>query len=134
MDMKPAVLISHAITLSMVLVVLLFVAIAMRAGEISPLKVAATVLIPLAIGIAMRRWVPHFAEKVARPVAIAGLGLLGVSVVPLIHALWPTVIMLLGNGTLPILAAMAAMGLVQQLRGSRIERFHVFRTMACGHR
>ena len=87
-----------------------------RTGGIGPPAVAkivfASVLAPLAIGIAMRRWMPGLAERVARPVAMCGTVLLIVSVLPLLYFSWPAVVALFGNGTVLIVATMAAIGLV----------------------
>ena len=86
-----------------------------RTGEIAPLTVAkvvfATVLAPLAIGIVVRQWTPRLAERVARPVATFGTVLLIVSGLPLLYFSWPAIQALFGNGTVLIMATMAAIGL-----------------------
>jgi len=86
-----------------------------RTGEISPLTVAkvvlSSVLAPLAMGIVVRQWAPALAEKVARPVAMLGTLLLVASALPLAIAAWPEIQALFGNGTVLIIAAMAAIGL-----------------------
>ncbi|RZT94974.1 bile acid:sodium symporter family protein [Rivibacter subsaxonicus] len=86
-----------------------------RAGEISPLQVAKsvlmTVVVPLTVGIVLRRRVPALAEKLARPVALWGMVLLVLSALPLVYAFWPGVSALFGNGTVLIIAAMATIGL-----------------------
>jgi BASS family bile acid:Na+ symporter len=86
-----------------------------RDGAISPLKVAktvlTTVLVPLAIGIALRRWRPDWAGRIARPLAVLGLGLLVVSALPVLVGLWPAVRVLVGDGTVLAIVAMAAIGL-----------------------
>jgi BASS family bile acid:Na+ symporter len=84
-------------------------------GEIAPTKVAAivlaTVLAPLAVGIAVRRLLPALAAKATRPAAILANCLLVVSAVPLLYAAWDAVLDLAGNGTLLVLATMAVIGL-----------------------
>jgi BASS family bile acid:Na+ symporter len=87
-----------------------------RSGEIAPLAVAkivfASVLAPLAVGIAFRQWAPAEAGKIARPIAMLGNVLLVFSAVPLAIAFWPQISALIGDGTALILAAMATIGLV----------------------
>jgi BASS family bile acid:Na+ symporter len=86
-----------------------------RSGEVAPARVAevvlATVLVPLAIGITLRQWMPTLAARLAHPLAILGMVLLVVSGLPLLYAAWPAVQPLLGNGTLLIIVAMAVIGL-----------------------
>jgi BASS family bile acid:Na+ symporter len=86
-----------------------------RTGEIAPLAVAkvvlASVLAPLAVGLALRPWVPTFATRVAGPVALLGTMMLALSALPLAYAAWPDIRALFGNGTVLIIAAMAAIGL-----------------------
>jgi BASS family bile acid:Na+ symporter len=86
-----------------------------RAGAISPLKVAktvlTTVLVPLAIGITLHGWRPAWARRMARPLAVFGLGLLVVSALPLLVGLWPAVRALVGNGTVLAIVTMAVIGL-----------------------
>jgi BASS family bile acid:Na+ symporter len=86
-----------------------------RAGTISPLKVAntvlTTVLVPMAIGIALHRWRPDWARRIARPLAMFGLVLLVVSALPVLVGLWPAVRALVGNGTVLAIVTMAVIGL-----------------------
>src|SRR5882672_732647 len=87
-----------------------------RTGGVAPLAVAkvvlSSVLVPLAIGIAVRQWATAIAKKIARPVATLGTVLLIVSALPLMYAAWPAISALVGNGTVLIIAAMVAIGLV----------------------
>ena len=87
-----------------------------RSDSITPGRVAKVVLVtvlgPLAIGIALRQWVPAAAEKLARPVGVIGMVLLIVSALPLLVMVWPAVEVLLGDGTLLIIGTMAVIGLV----------------------
>lgn len=86
-----------------------------RASEVSPLAIAkivlSSVLLPLAIGIVVHHWLPAVATRIARPVARLGIVLLVVGLVPLAYAFWPAIRALLHNGTVLIIAAMAAIGL-----------------------
>jgi bile acid:Na+ symporter, BASS family len=86
-----------------------------REGVIAPLTVAktvlTTVLMPLAVGMALQRWAPAFAARLARPLAAFGLALLLVSVLPMLVSVWPAVVALFGSGSVLALAAMAIIGL-----------------------
>jgi len=86
-----------------------------RTAEIAPRAVAKLVLIsvlaPLAIGIAVRQWAPVFAERIVGGVAMLGNVLLIVGALPLLYFSWPAIQALFGNGTVLIVAAMAAIGL-----------------------
>jgi BASS family bile acid:Na+ symporter len=97
------------------IVVAWFIEVFNRTGGIAPRTVAkivfATILVPLAIGIAVRKWMPRLAERIAGPVATCGTVLLIVSGLPLLFFSWPAVQALIGNGTVLIVAAMAAIGL-----------------------
>ena len=87
-----------------------------RTADIAPLVIArivlGTVLAPLAAGIALRAWLPAVAEKIARPAGIVGMLLLVVGVLLLVYASWGAIRAVFGNGTVTIVAAMAAIGLV----------------------
>ncbi len=87
-----------------------------RTSSITPFAVAkivlASVLVPLAAGIVLRRWLPALAERIARPVSLLGTTLLFGCALPLAYASWPDVQALFGNGTVLIVAAMAAIGLI----------------------
>jgi len=87
-----------------------------RTANIAPFAVAKIVLVsvlaPLATGIAIRKWMPAFAERISRPVSLLGPVLLIVSALPLLYALWPAVQALIGNGTVLIVAGMVLIGLV----------------------
>jgi bile acid:Na+ symporter, BASS family len=87
-----------------------------RTGAVSPMSVAkvvlSSVLVPLAMGIAVRQWATSIAKRIARPVATLGTVLLFTSALPLAYASWPEISALLGNGTVLIIAVMVATGLV----------------------
>jgi bile acid:Na+ symporter, BASS family len=86
-----------------------------RTVDIAPFAVTkivlASVLAPLAAGIVLRQWAPAFAERIARPVGLLGTLLLIASALPLAYASWPAIRQLFGNGTVLIVATMAAIGL-----------------------
>jgi BASS family bile acid:Na+ symporter len=73
-----------------------------RADAITPLAVAKTVLItvllPLAVGMALQRWRPAWAGKLARPLSLLGIGLLVASALPVLVSVWPDVWALFGAG------------------------------------
>ena len=83
-------------------------------AEVSPGRVAkivlATILVPLALGIALHAFRPAPAEKAAKPVGLVGLALLLVCAVPLFVKLWPLVTSFVGDGTVLILALIALAG------------------------
>jgi bile acid:Na+ symporter, BASS family len=93
-----------------------FAAVFHRAGGIGPLAVAkvvlSSVLVPLAVGMALRQWAPSLAERIARPLAILGYVLLLASALPLAFAFWHDIRALIGNGTVLIIAAVVVVGLV----------------------
>jgi len=72
--------------------------------------VMASVLSPLLIGIAIRYFAPHMAERLARPMLIAGFVLLAAGVLPVPLA-WRSIFALLGDGTLLALIAFSIAGL-----------------------
>lgn len=82
----------------------------MPATSVIPL-VLLTVLLPLAIGIAVRTLKPELAERSARPVGEVATGLLLVSAVLLLAAAWRPMISLIGNGTLAAFIGFCLVGL-----------------------
>jgi BASS family bile acid:Na+ symporter len=86
-----------------------------RTMHIAPATVAQlvliTVLIPLAAGIAVRHFAPAFAERIAKPVSLAAVVLLVVSVLPILFTAWPAITSLIGNGTILAIAAFVVVGL-----------------------
>src|SRR5215470_92640 len=72
--------------------------------------VMTTVLSPLLIGIAIRYFAPRAAERLARPVLIAGFVLLAAGVLPVPLA-WRAIFALLGDGTLLALITFSIAGL-----------------------
>jgi BASS family bile acid:Na+ symporter len=83
--------------------------------------VALTVLVPLGIGLALRHWIPA-AEKLASPANALGTILLVLALVVLLAKTWPSMVVLIGNGTLAAIIAIAAIGLtVGHLLGGPVE-------------
>ena len=87
-----------------------------RHGVVSPLTIGkvvlVTILAPLLIGMAIRQWAPSAAEKGAGPVLTIGMILLVVACIPLLMATWPAIVALFGDGTVLIIALVAAGGLL----------------------
>jgi BASS family bile acid:Na+ symporter len=70
-----------------------------------------TILVPLAAGLIVNRLAPAFAARIARPVSLFATVLLVAGALPVIFTAWPTVMSMIGNGTLLVLAVFAAVGL-----------------------
>jgi BASS family bile acid:Na+ symporter len=87
-----------------------------RHGDVSPLTIGKIVLItilaPLLIGMAVRQWAPRAAEKGAGPVLAIGMILLVAACIPLLMATWRAIVALFGDGTVLIIALVAAGGLL----------------------
>jgi len=110
-------LVSLAAVLSIVFVPIvtsLFGAWFDRPAEVSADKVteivAVTILIPLALGMAIRAGMPGLAAKAAKPAGLVGIVLLVACVVPLLIKLWPLVSSFIGDGTVITLAVIALAG------------------------
>lgn len=71
----------------------------------------ASVLLPLAAGILVRRLAPRPAERASRFVVMAGLTMLVVAVSPIAIELWPAFAELTGNGTLAVMSLFVLTGL-----------------------
>jgi BASS family bile acid:Na+ symporter len=70
-----------------------------------------TVLLPLGLGVAVHKFAPALAERVAKPIAqISGIGLLA-CMVAILFAAAPAIWTLVGNGTVIALAAFVLVGL-----------------------
>jgi len=83
--------------------------------QMSPSVVAklvlAAVIAPLAAGIAVHRLAPEFAERLAKPVSLAAMLLLVISVLPVFFAARHAIASLIGNGTLIAIAGFVLAGL-----------------------
>src|SRR5215475_13638189 len=69
------------------------------AGSIATL-VFVTVLLPLLVGIAVRAKAPAFAKRTAKPLGKIALVLVILGVLPILFRSMPTILSLIGNGTL----------------------------------
>jgi BASS family bile acid:Na+ symporter len=69
------------------------------------------VLAPLGAGLLTRYAAPALAGRIAKPVGLVGMILLVVAVLPVFATDWPTILALIGDGTLAALAAFVVVGL-----------------------
>lgn len=74
--------------------------------------IGASLLLPLAAGVLVRRWTPDLALRIARPLALAARVLLVVAVVPVLFTAFPVVLSEIGNFTLASIAGFVVVGLV----------------------
>ena len=86
-----------------------------RTAHIAPATIAklmlTAVLLPLAAGIAVRRFAPDLAEKIARPLVLVGTIMLLVGVLPILYIAWPGITSLIGNGSIIAMAVFVVIGL-----------------------
>lgn len=73
--------------------------------------VATSVLAPLGIGLVIRHVGPGAADRLAKPVAMSADALLVAGALPIAFSAWPTIVALVGNGTLVALAVFSLGGL-----------------------
>ncbi len=73
--------------------------------------VLTTVLGPLALGIALQNALPGAAERLAKPVALIGSGLLLVGVLPILVLALPGIVSLIGDGTIVVISGFTLLGL-----------------------
>lgn len=71
-----------------------------------------TVLLPTAVGIVIRRFVPRVATRVARPTARLATLLLLLSALPILFKMWEPMTSLIGDGTLLTMIAFVLVGLI----------------------
>lgn len=74
--------------------------------------VAVSLLLPTVAGLALARFAPEFAQRLARPMSLAGLVLLVAASLPLLWKVWGAVTGETGNFTLVAMFAFVAFGLV----------------------
>ena len=74
-------------------------------------NVALGVLLPLAVGLFLRRIAPLFADRAAPLVRKIAMLLLVIAVIPLLIKAWPGLVALVGNGTILAMALTAAIAL-----------------------
>ena len=82
----------------------------MRARDIAWLMLS-SVLIPLLLGMGVRRLWTSFAERAAKPVAIVSLVVLIVACLPILFTSVRAILILVGDGTLIALTAFALVGI-----------------------
>lgn len=87
------------------------VSMQMRARDVAAL-VLTSVLIPLLLGIVVRRFASSFAERAARPISAVALVLMILPFLPILFTSVRAVLTLVGDGTLLALAAFGVTGLV----------------------
>jgi BASS family bile acid:Na+ symporter len=89
--------------------------VAGRATQMSPGAVArvvlATVLVPLVLGMLLRRLAPALVERVRYPISLTANVLLLLGSIPLLLAVAPAMGSLIGNGTILVLVVFVAVGL-----------------------
>jgi len=87
-----------------------------RHGDVSPVAIGkivlVTILAPLLLGMTIRQWAPSVAAKGAGRVLATGMILLVAACIPLLMATWEAVVALFGDGTVLIMALIAAGGLL----------------------
>jgi BASS family bile acid:Na+ symporter len=91
---------------------------------LGPLPVATEVLekvvLPVVAGLAISRFAPNLAERVAPIIGRAAGVILMIAVVPILITVWPAMMGLIGNGTVLAMALVAAIALAGgQLLGGR---------------
>lgn len=72
--------------------------------------VLTTILVPLALGMAIHGWLPALAARAAKPVGLIGVTLVLVCCLPLVLRLWPLITSFFGDGTLLMLAVVILVG------------------------
>jgi BASS family bile acid:Na+ symporter len=87
-----------------------------RQAHVSPatvaLLVSLTVLAPLGAGIFVGRFAPLLARRLAKPVSLVAMITLVASLVPVLFVAAPSIVRLIGNGTLAALIAFVLAGML----------------------
>jgi predicted Na+-dependent transporter len=73
--------------------------------------VLASIVVPLALGVLVRRFAPAFAERVAHPVTLIATIMLFAAVLPVVFVATPQLKPLIGNGVLICLVVFSLVGL-----------------------
>lgn len=71
-----------------------------------------SVILPVTVGIAVRYFLPRLAERIEGPISTGAAILLVVSVIPILFKAWPSIVSLVGNGTVVAIAAFCLIGLI----------------------
>lgn len=79
------------------------------ARRVAP-AVLITVIVPLIAGVLVGRYLPALASRIAHPVSRFATVLLVISLLPVLFRVWPTLIEMVGNGTLAVLALFTLVG------------------------
>lgn len=74
--------------------------------------VGTSVLVPLIAGVAIRRWAPAAADRIARPVSIVAMAMLAAGALALVVASSQAIRALIGNGTLVAIIVVTAVALL----------------------
>lgn len=94
-----------------------------------------SVIVPLAIGLAVHQFVPDFAERVAPAISVAGSILLVIAFIPVLIEVWPLLISVVGNGTIFVLALFTLVGVAAgHLLGGPVEDNRTVLALATGTR
>jgi Predicted Na+-dependent transporter len=108
--------------------------------EVRPRSIAVlvgtSVLLPLIVGIGVRRVLPGVTARIARPTTLIASVLLVVSFIPILVKEWPAIVSLVGNGTLAAILAMALIGLlVGHILGGPVQENRIVLALstACRH-
>jgi BASS family bile acid:Na+ symporter len=71
-----------------------------------------TVAGPFAVGVAVHHYVPKVAARIAKPVSRSALAVLALSALVVLFALMPSIISLIGNGTVLVFVVFVVVGLI----------------------
>ncbi len=80
------------------------------AGPLIPV-VLISIIVPLVLGMVLHQFAPEFARRIAHGVSIAGSVLLLVAFLPVLWAVWPLLVSMVGNGTLVAVALFTVVGI-----------------------
>src|SRR4051812_32426972 len=70
-----------------------------------------SLLLPLLVGIVVRKVRPVFAVRAAGPINTLAFAVLVLGVIPILVRVWPTIVSLIGNGTLLAMVVLVLVGL-----------------------
>lgn len=87
------------------------VPLAMQSGSVA-LLVLTTILVPLLVGMAVRKIAPAIADRAAKPIGVLASVLLILSALPVLIGMAPTVFSFIGDGKVLSLAAFALAGFI----------------------
>jgi BASS family bile acid:Na+ symporter len=73
--------------------------------------IAASILIPLAVGMVVRHVAPHWAARIAPWASRIGTVLLVVGVLPVLVKAWPAMVSLVGHATIIVIAALVVIAI-----------------------